>query len=277
MTPGWEERLGTAIGKSMKKKKKKRRGGGGGNGGDSSGTGEDSDLLNSSDDELRYKGAKGAAAYEDERLRATLHPMRRFNDLVRLIMIFLGVGLGQAWRASDALPKLPCGTFVTVKRCLLIFLELIDFCRKEEWEKVCGLVAQATRWLVLQLFVPSRPDLAWRMTFLTDPLPIQCVRANESPDLIDGALQDPRQITAVLGLHKDLASVLEKTKKVGNRFWNNGRGSQNTPDASGTGAEAGKDGGGNGGGNHGNGGGRGGRRGGRGGRGNGPAEAGGDH
>jgi uncharacterized coiled-coil protein SlyX len=212
---GWEERLGAAIGKSMRKKKK----GGGGGGGDGSGS-SDSDLLHSSDDESRYKGAKGAAAYEDEKLRAQRHPDRRYADLRRLLRIFLGVREGQAHRAVDAIPRLPCGTFVTLKRALYVFFELLDFMEAEDWAQVKGLTAQAIRWLILQLFVPGRPDLAWRMTFLPDPLMIQCIKTSDSPDLIDGALQDPRQITACLGLAKDLQTILEKTRGGGaNRRW----------------------------------------------------------
>jgi hypothetical protein len=221
---GWEDRLGEAIGKSMQvKKKKKGRGGGGGGGGDSS---SDSDLLHSSDDESRYKGAKGAAAYEDEKLRAERHGTRRYQDLRRLLRLFLGVREGQAHRAVDAIPRLPCGTFVTLKRALYVLFELLDYEEAEDWARVKGLTAQAIRWLILQLFVPQRPDLAWRMTFLPDPLMIQCVRASDSPDLIDGALQDPRQITACLGLAKDLQTILEKTRGGQRRQWYGGGGGQ---------------------------------------------------
>lgn len=208
---GWEERLGAAIGRNMRPRRRRRND----DGSESSG----SDMLHSSEDVTRYKGAKGAAAYEDERLRFTRHPLRRYLDFVRLLKIFLGVVDGQPWRAIDALAKLPCSTYATLKRQIFLDLLMLEFFEKESVDNAKGLLAQSLTWKILQLFVPTRPELCWRMTFQQDPQKIICVKSKESPDLIDSAMQDPRQITAVLGLVKDVRSVLEKARTAGRARW----------------------------------------------------------
>jgi len=66
---------------------------------------------------------------------------------------------------------------------------------------------------VLQLYLPSRPELAYQLTYSPDPINIKTVTLGEAPDLLDAALQDSHQLTALLGKQKELRTILEAVRK----------------------------------------------------------------
>ena len=134
---------------------------------------------------------------------------------------------------------------MTVKRALALLLYMAEAARNNNMALVKGYIAQGLRWLSLFLHIPHRPDMAWKMTYLPDPANIQCVKLADCWDLMDGALLDPRQLTALLGQVKDLKTILERTKgkgkgkgKKGSDSAGGGWGSDGKPGASG-GAEIG--------------------------------------
>ena len=214
------------------------------------------DLLYDDDkEEDRFRGAKGAAAHEDERKLFYRFPEKRFTDLLLLIAILCGVSVGEeaggnnesggssakAHRPIDALARLPCGTFMTVKRCLALLLYMAEAAKNNNMALVKGYIAQGIQWPSLFLHIPHRPDMACKMTYLPDPANIQCARLADCWDLMDGALLDPRQLTALLGQVKDLKTILERTKGKGKGKGK--KGADSTGGAAGTDQKSGASGG----------------------------------
>ena len=85
---------------------------------------------------------------------------------------------------------------------------MAEAARNNNMALVKGYIAQGIQWLSLFLHIPHRPDMAWKMTYLPDPANLQCVRIADCWDLMDGALLDPRQLTALLGQVRDLENDL---------------------------------------------------------------------
>ncbi len=59
--------------------------------------------------------------------------------------------------------------------------------------------------------------MAWKLTYLPDPQYLECVKVSQTGDLLEGALQDPRQLTALVGQAKDLKTLMEKVR--GKNWW----------------------------------------------------------
>ena len=69
-------------------------------------------------------------------------------------------------RPIDALSRIPCGTFMTIKRCIGLLLHICEAHHNKNIALAQGLTAQGLRRLILQLYLPARPDLAWQATYL---------------------------------------------------------------------------------------------------------------
>ena len=150
-------------------------------------------------------------------------------DLLLQIAILRGVSVGdesgggnesggasaKSCRLIDVLSRHPFGTFMTVKRCLTLLLYMAEAAQNNNISLVKGYIARGVRWLNLFLHIPQRLDVAWKMTYLPDPANVQCARITDWWDLMDGALLDPRQLTAPLGQVEDLKTILERTKREG--------------------------------------------------------------
>ena len=99
---------------------------------------------------------------------------------------------------------MPWSTFLTKKRAGALLLHIADCLENSDVDSAAGLVSQGLRWLLLEVEALADPDLAWRVTFLGDPATVvRPVCAAGGLDL-GGGLQDPTQITAVVGLAKDM-------------------------------------------------------------------------
>jgi len=228
---GWEERLGKAIGSAISRNRHRE-----------DDEGYSGSLLQDDKDNDKYLGARGVASYETERRRCKRFPEARFQDVKELVEQLCGARPGSSHKPQDALVRLPCGTYNTVKRVLAVFLEVMDGFIRDDLPHVRGVLAQAIRWLVLFLYVPSKPDLCWKVTFLQDPLPLHTVRLDQAPDILDGALQDPRQLTSIVGLQKDLAAITANFSQAGGArepWWKK---RQNATTPTGGGEQTGQDG-----------------------------------
>jgi len=189
--------IGSAIGKALGRKT-------GGDGGD---------LLDDDDEEgvsTAFLGARGAAANEKEKHRFLKDPDAAFADTyARAREVCGAAGPNTQFRMPDLLPRLPCGTYNTTKRCLACLLEIMEYQATGQEELARGMTAQMLRWLSLSLFAPN-PELAWRVTFLADPMGIVCQDRSKSMSIMENGLSDPRQITAVMGMTRDLDTVNKK-------------------------------------------------------------------
>jgi hypothetical protein len=161
----------------------------------------------SSDDDRKgpTSSVKGAVAFNRERERSRKHPGRRWDDFESRLKNMLGVTNDtQAWRHEDVLPRLPFGSFATMRRTAALLCEMGDAAKEENHDRVKMLIAQGLRWVVCSLSSKDQ-NLAWNMTFLPDPLRIQCTTRDH--DILAEGLLDPRQVHAVLGMAKDQAAL----------------------------------------------------------------------
>ena len=167
---------------------------------------DEEDLLRDKEAEGNFQGAKGAVAFARERNRFKNKPMGAWNDFESKAMEFIGILEGQPWRCKDLIPRLPFGSHVSLKRAFMVFCEVADALKSGKGELALGLLAQAMRWIAMALAMPQQPDLAWQLCFLPDPRGVACAE-NKDMDWIQEGLQDPRQLTAVIGLRKDMQSI----------------------------------------------------------------------
>ena len=74
-------------------------------------------------------------------------PDNRHRDLRSALELRIGVHpTGGNFCHTDALPKIPCGTFVTVKRCLFLFLEILQAQAADDGPWSRAVTAQADVW-----------------------------------------------------------------------------------------------------------------------------------
>ena len=66
----------------------------------------------------------------------------------------------------------------------------------------------------MHLHCPTQPELAWGLTYLPDPKATICVGREVSSDMLNESLQDPRQLTALLGLKKDKYATCKYAKPI---------------------------------------------------------------
>ena len=127
----------------------------------------------------------------------------------------LGVFNNEPWRLDHLVPRLPFGTFLTLKRCFVLLCSIGESLRAGQGELALGSVAQGLRWIAMHLHCPSQPELAWGLTYLPDPKSTICIGREVSSDMLNESLQDPRQLTALLGLKKDRDSIRKASKGGG--------------------------------------------------------------
>jgi hypothetical protein len=72
---------------------------------------------------------------------------------------------------------------------------------------------QAMRWLALSLYVKD-PLIAWRLTFLPDPLPMNTPGRAACFDL-NSSFLEPGQLTASLGMSKDMEALAKRMGAAG--------------------------------------------------------------
>jgi hypothetical protein len=68
-----------------------------------------------------------------------------------------------------------------------------------------GRIAQTLRWLALSIDCPKDQLVAWRLTFLADPVPVVTpTRAGSGGFDLNASMLDPAQVTASLGMSRDM-------------------------------------------------------------------------
>jgi hypothetical protein len=194
--------MGSAIAQGIRDgmKKKKR------------GSGDPGDSSSDDDGDDRWRGAKGAGRHEHEKNRYQKDPDRAFVDAyLRARGLTVGDDENKPFVATDSLTRLPCGSFATVKRALFLLLSIMEHQRRGRDAAARGLTAQGIRWLTASLYTKSR-ELVWKFTYLSDPFALKCVEKGDVGvgGALENALLDPRQVTAVLGLFKDLDEITKK-------------------------------------------------------------------
>ena len=158
-----------------------------------------------------YRGAKGVSAYARERDRFRRAPGRVWLDFALRARETIGIADTAPWRVIDLLPKLPFGSFVSMKRFFALLAEVTQALLASNHELALGLCTQGLRWVALHLDMPSQPDLAWNITFLPDPRATVCVDRAFAANILNEGLQDARQLTSVLGMAKDLELIRKAT------------------------------------------------------------------
>jgi hypothetical protein len=118
---------------------------------------------------------------------------------------------------SDLIPRLPFGTFLTFKRAFKLLCEIGDALQRGRSEYALGMCAQGMRWTVASIAPGVCPNLAWNLTMLPDPLGLPCTTqvAATAETLLSEELQDPRQISAVIGKRVSIEAVTKKVTEFG--------------------------------------------------------------
>jgi len=162
--------------------------------------------------EVDVSGARGAVAYSKEKSRFEKHPegaYLSFRDQARRI---LGRTGANPTTFKNLMTELPFGTMNNRKRLALVLLTALDEMESENYAMARGILAQAMRWVILDLENPRDSLTSWRLTFLPDPVPIVTpVRGSGGLDL-NNSLLDPGQLTATLGMSRDMELLNKRLK-----------------------------------------------------------------
>lgn len=161
-------------------------------------------LLGDADEGPSFSGARGAAAYAREKSRFQSNPDAAFRDLQRRVRAIRGVADNGPTGFPALLQELPFESYMTLKRTACLLLHLAQAGEQRDFELMRGLTAQGIRWIVTALECPHDPLMAWRMTFLMDPTPLTHPRRTSTNLDLNSSVLDPSQLTAVLGVARDL-------------------------------------------------------------------------
>jgi len=162
--------------------------------------------------ETDVSGARGAVAYSREKSRFETHPegaWLNFRDKARRM---LGRHGSQPTNFKNLMTELPFGTMNNRKRMALVLLTAMDELESGNVPCAKGLLAQAMRWIILDLENPRDSLTSWRLTFLPDPVPmVTPARPSGGLDL-NNSLLDAAQLTATMGMSRDMELLTKRLK-----------------------------------------------------------------
>ena len=113
---------------------------------------------------------------------------------------------------NGQMSELPFGTMNNRKRVALILLSVLDEMENDNLPMVRGLLVQAMRWIILDLENPKDALTSWRLTFLADPVPLVTPSRGNTPLDLNNTLLDPGQLTATLGMSRDMELLSKRLK-----------------------------------------------------------------
>jgi hypothetical protein len=154
-------------------------------------------------------GARGAAAYTQDKSMFDLNPDSMWLDVLTKTRLQLKRHPGQPTGFEDLITMMPFGIHITKKRAFQVFAEIANAIDMNDAKRIRGLTAQALRWLTLDLDSPKDPEMAWRMMYMKDPMSRVCPSREAVEIDFNSSILDPRQLTSVLGLSRDL-ELLQK-------------------------------------------------------------------
>ena len=147
--------------------------------------------------------------YQRERNKHLANPQGSLEDGVRRFRDLFGQGPHEPTRFNQLLGEVLWGMFNTAKRCYSVLAAVAAALESGNGGLARGTCMPGMRWLVLSVQAPKDPQLAWKLTFLQDPVPIVSPQKVGTGIDINNSVLDPSQLTAVIGLSKDL-ELLQK-------------------------------------------------------------------
>jgi len=162
--------------------------------------------------ETDVSGARGAVAYSREKSRFENHPegaWLNFRDKARRM---LGRHGSQPTNFKNLMTELPFGTMNNRKRMALVLLTAMDELESGNVPYAKGLLAQAMRWIILDLENPRDSLTSWRLTFLPDPVPMVTPTKPSGGLDLNNSLLDASQLTATMGMSRDMELLTKRLK-----------------------------------------------------------------
>ena len=162
--------------------------------------------------ESDISGARGAVAYSREKRRFETQPEEAYADFRLKARRMMGRAPAAPTNFRHLVTELPFGSMNTRKRVALLLFTILDEIESENWSMAKGLLVQGLRWLVLDLENPRDGLTSWRLTFLPDPVPLVCPQKTSSQLDLNNSLLDPGQLTATLGMSRDMELLSKRLK-----------------------------------------------------------------
>ena len=157
-------------------------------------------------------GARGAAAYAREKRRFETCPEEAYESVRAAIRRSLGTEPAAPTAFPRMIGEIPWRTFNTMKKIAYLLLHMMDAFERGDLPRAKGLCAQGLRWLSLSVEQSRDPAMAWRLTFLPDPLAmVHPTAVTEGIDL-NNSLHDPQQITATIGMARDMELLSKRIR-----------------------------------------------------------------
>jgi len=159
-------------------------------------------------------GARGAVAYSKEKSRFENNPEAAYGNFRDKARRILGRTGSQPTSFKNLMTELPFGTMNNRKRQALVMLTALDELECGNVGYAKGLLSQAMRWIILDLENPRDSLTSWRLTFLPDPVPLVTpARPSGGLDL-NNSLLDAGQLTATLGMSRDMELLSKRLKGI---------------------------------------------------------------
>jgi hypothetical protein len=172
-------------------------------------------------------GARGATAYARQKIIFEKTPEICWSDGRTRARDQMGRGEHESTRFPALIHELAWGSFATATRAFAVFAAIAESMDKEDWGRARGLTMQAMRWLVLSIESPKDLATAWRLTFLADPASLSCPsRGSQGIDL-NAMFLCPHQLTATIGLGRDLEILNRRLQGGSNTNSGGGGGDSN--------------------------------------------------
>ena len=155
----------------------------------------------------------------------------RADPAVHLLSVHTSArGMSQAmlsgyFRLPDVVRRMPFKSFATKKRAFRGLAEVGQLLLEDRIDEAKGLVAQLLRWIAFSLLI-RHEEAAWKLVIdVPDPVADTVESVPTGTGLLEQGLQDPRQLTALVGLLKDEGVMAQRLGFTAQSIGGNGSGS----------------------------------------------------